>query len=60
MIAAHAALSHAAKRHGGGCQMNNRIVDAAGAYYEYGGPCLVVDFGTATTYDYVDANGNFD
>lgn len=38
----------------------DRIVDAAGAYYEYGGPCLVVDFGTATTYDYVDANGNFE
>ena len=26
----------------------DRIVDAAGAYYEYGGPCLVVDYGTAT------------
>ncbi|MCB7362991.1 type III pantothenate kinase, partial [Flavonifractor plautii] len=31
-----------------------------GAYYEYGGPCLVVDYGTATTFDYVDANGNFE
>ena len=38
----------------------DRIVDAAGAYYEYGGPCLVVDYGTATTFDYVDANGNFE
>lgn len=38
----------------------DRIVDAAGAYYEYGGPCLVIDFGTATTYDYVDAHGNFE
>lgn len=38
----------------------DRIVDAAGAYYEYGGPCLVVDFGTATTYDYVDEHGNFE
>ena len=38
----------------------DRIVDAAGAFHEYGGPCLVVDFGTATTYDYVDANGNFE
>lgn len=37
----------------------DRIADCAGAYYEYGGPVLVVDFGTATTYDYVDANGNF-
>ena len=24
------------------------------------GPCLVVDYGTATTFDYVDANGNFE
>lgn len=38
----------------------DRIVDAAGAYYAYGGPCLVIDFGTATTYDYVDENGNFE
>lgn len=38
----------------------DRIVDAAGAYFEYGGPCLVVDFGTATTYDYVDEHGNFE
>lgn len=38
----------------------DRIVDAAGAFYEYGGPCLVIDFGTATTYDYVDEHGNFE
>ncbi|MEF9968464.1 MAG: type III pantothenate kinase [Longicatena sp.] len=38
----------------------DRIVDAAGAFFEYGGPCLVVDFGTATTYDYVDEKGNFE
>lgn len=37
----------------------DRIADAAGAYFEYGGPVLVVDFGTATTYDYIDANGVF-
>ena len=37
----------------------DRIADAAGAYYEYGGPVLVVDFGTAPTYDYVDENGCF-
>lgn len=37
----------------------DRIVDAAGAYYKYGGPVLVLDFGTATTYDLVDANGCF-
>lgn len=38
----------------------DRIVDAAGAFHEYGGPCLVVDFGTATTFDYVDEKGNFE
>ena len=32
----------------------DRIVDAVGAYEIYGGPVLVIDFGTATTYDYVD------
>ncbi len=37
----------------------DRIADCAGAYSEYGGPILVVDFGTATTYDYVDEKGNF-
>lgn len=38
----------------------DRIVDAAGAFHTYGGPCLVVDFGTATTYDFVDEGGNFE
>ena len=38
----------------------DRIVDAAGAYFEYGGPCLVIDFGTATTFDYIDEAGNFE
>ncbi|MDE6195287.1 MAG: type III pantothenate kinase [Erysipelotrichaceae bacterium] len=38
----------------------DRIVDAVGAYYEYGGPVLVVDFGTATTYDYIDEQGRFE
>lgn len=37
----------------------DRIADVAGAVAEYGAPVLVVDFGTATTYDYVDANGCF-
>lgn len=35
----------------------DRIVDAVAAYNLYGGPVLVLDFGTATTYDYVDENG---
>ena len=29
----------------------DRIVDAVAAYNKYGGPLIVVDFGTATTYD---------
>lgn len=37
----------------------DRIVDAAGAYYIYGGPCLVIDFGTATTFDYINEKGEF-
>ncbi|KAB8290594.1 type III pantothenate kinase [Bifidobacterium avesanii] len=37
----------------------DRIADSVGAYALYGGPVLVIDFGTATTYDYVDAHGSF-
>lgn len=37
----------------------DRIVDAVAAYELYGGPVLVMDFGTATTYDLVDENGDF-
>lgn len=37
----------------------DRLVDAAGAHYIYGGACLVIDFGTATTFDVVDENGDF-
>ena len=37
----------------------DRIVDAVGAYEKYGGPILVLDFGTATTYDLVSADGSF-
>lgn len=37
----------------------DRIVDAVAAYEKYGGPVLVLDFGTATTYDLVTADGNF-
>ena len=37
----------------------DRIVDAAAAYTLYGGPVLVIDYGTATTYDLVDASGAF-
>ena len=37
----------------------DRIVDAVAGYELYGGPVIVIDFGTATTYDYVDENGAF-
>lgn len=37
----------------------DRICDAVAAFEKYGGPVLVIDFGTATTYDYVDKEGNF-
>ncbi len=37
----------------------DRLVDAAGAYYTYGGPCIVVDFGTATTYDFISDKAEF-
>ena len=37
----------------------DRIVDAVGAYEKYGGPVLVMDFGTATTYDLIGADGEF-
>lgn len=37
----------------------DRIVDAAGAFELYGGPIIVIDFGTATTYDLVDGSGAF-
>jgi len=37
----------------------DRIVNAVAAIEKYGGPLVVVDFGTATTFDCVDAGGNY-
>lgn len=37
----------------------DRIVDAVAAYEIYGGPVLVMDFGTATTYDLINEEGAF-
>ena len=37
----------------------DRIVDAVAGYEKYGGPVLVIDFGTATTYDLITADGCF-
>ncbi len=37
----------------------DRIVNALAAFHRYGGPCIVIDFGTATTYDVVSEKGEF-
>lgn len=37
----------------------DRIVTAIAAYTLYGGPCIIVDFGTATTFGVVSENGDF-
>ncbi|MCM1045175.1 MAG: type III pantothenate kinase [Candidatus Gastranaerophilales bacterium] len=37
----------------------DRIVDAVAAYEKHGGPVLVLDFGTATTYDLITEKGEF-
>lgn len=37
----------------------DRLVNAVGAFVEYGGPKIVVDFGTATTFDVIDAAGSY-
>lgn len=37
----------------------DRIVNAVAAFEKYGGPCVVVDFGTATTFDCVSTKGEY-
>ncbi len=37
----------------------DRIVNGVAAFDKYGGPCIVVDFGTATTFDCVSAKGEY-
>src|ERR1700687_3706177 len=37
----------------------DRIVNSVAAFEKYGGPCVVVDFGTATTFDCVSAKGEY-
>ncbi|NLT96768.1 MAG: type III pantothenate kinase [Christensenellaceae bacterium] len=37
----------------------DRIAGAVAAYTLYGGPCIIVDFGTATTFGAVSAGGDF-
>lgn len=38
----------------------DRLVNAVGAFIEYGGPAIVIDSGTATTFDVVGADGAFE
>ncbi|MET9877353.1 type III pantothenate kinase [Actinacidiphila glaucinigra] len=38
---------------------SDRIINALAAVHLYGGPCIVVDFGTATTFDAVTARGEY-
>jgi type III pantothenate kinase len=37
----------------------DRLVNAIAAFERYGGPCIVVDFGTATTFDVISARGEY-
>src|ERR1035437_9095587 len=37
----------------------DRIVNSVAAFEKYGGPCIIVDFGTATTFDAVSAKGEY-
>jgi type III pantothenate kinase len=37
----------------------DRLVNAVAGYAKAGGPCVVVDFGTAVTYDVVSADGEY-
>ncbi|MGI9254242.1 MAG: type III pantothenate kinase, partial [Thermomicrobiales bacterium] len=36
----------------------DRIVDCIAAQERYGGPAIIIDLGTATTFDVIDASGN--
>ena len=38
---------------------DDRMVNAVAAFERFGGPLILVDFGTATTFDVTDENGNF-
>lgn len=37
----------------------DRLANAAAAFHKYGGPCVVVDLGTAINFDIISAEGNF-
>jgi type III pantothenate kinase len=37
----------------------DRIVNGVAAFHKYGGPCIVVDFGTAITFDVISSRGEY-
>ncbi len=37
----------------------DRIVNSVAAFEKFGGPCIIVDFGTATTFDVVSKKGEY-
>lgn len=37
----------------------DRIVNGVAAFHKYGGPCIVVDFGTAITFDVISEKGEY-
>ena len=37
----------------------DRLVNAIAAFQRFGGPCIIVDFGTATTFDVVSVRGEY-
>src|SRR3989440_10530431 len=37
----------------------DRIVDAVAAIHKYGAPCIIVDFGTATTFNAINSQGEY-
>jgi len=38
---------------------DDRLANGVAAFSEYGGPLIIVDFGTATTFDVIDDKGNY-
>lgn len=37
----------------------DRLVNAVAGFVQYGGPLILLDFGTATTFDVIDGNGDY-
>lgn len=37
----------------------DRLVNAAAGYKKYGGPLIIIDIGTAITFDYINKNGEY-